>query len=113
MARDHIHGAQLIGLQLQRIHVNHDLAVPAAIGRRNGGAGNAGNLISNLELQVVVKLRLAQPLAFHGQQANGQARGVHLITTGGSVPCGRRRKSAMARLEIWVTSALASVPGWK
>ena len=73
----HIHGAQFMGLQLQRVDVHHDLAVAAAVGRRHGGARNARDLISNLELQVIVELRFGQALAVDGEQANRKARRVH------------------------------------
>ena len=35
------------------------------------------------------------------------------MTTGGSVPGGKRRRFAMARFEIIAISASALVPGWK
>ena len=40
-----------MGLQFQRVDVDHDLAVFAAVGRRDGRAGNARDLIANLVLQ--------------------------------------------------------------
>ena len=65
-------------LQLLRIDVDHDLSVAAAVGGRHRRAGNTGNLISNLKLEKVVELRLVQPLALHGEQANRQIRRVGL-----------------------------------
>ncbi len=70
-------------LQLERIHVDHELAVLAAERRRHRRAGHARDLVANLVLQVVVKLRLVQPLPLHGQQAHRQARSVHLQHHGG------------------------------
>ena len=51
--------------------------VLSAVGRRNRRAGNAGDLIANLKLQVVVQLSFVQPFATHGQQAHRQARCIH------------------------------------
>ena len=36
-----------------------------------------------------------------------------MSTTGGNVPGGRRRRFAMARLEMLVTDESGLVPGWK
>ena len=43
----------------------------------------------------------------------GRLEASNFSTTGGSVPGGRRFKSASARLDNCVTSASALVPGWK
>ena len=67
-----------MGLQLERVHVDHDLPVLAAVRRRHRRAGNTRDLVANLELQIIVQLRLVQPFALNGQQAHGQAGGVHL-----------------------------------
>ena len=73
----HVHRAQFVRLQLQRIHVHHDLAVFPAVGRRHRGAGNARDLVANLKLQIIVQLRFVEPLAIHREQANGKTRSVH------------------------------------
>ena len=43
----------------------------------------------------------------------GRLEASNFCTIGGSVPGGRRFRSAIARLEISVTSESAFVPGWK
>ena len=67
-----------MGLQFHRVHIDHKRAVLASKRRRHRGARDAGNLIANLILQVIVKLRLVQPLPLYGQQANWQARSIDL-----------------------------------
>ena len=99
--------------QLVGIDVHHDLAVLSAEGRRNLRALDDRDLIADLELRVVVQLRLVQPLALTVTRHTGRLEASNFSTTGGSVPGGRRFRSASARLEIWVTSASALVPGWK
>ncbi len=74
----HVHRTQLVRLQFQRVDVDHDLPVLAAVGRRHRSAGNARDLIANLKLQIVVELRFVEPLAIDGQQANRKTRCVHL-----------------------------------
>ena len=54
--RHHIHQAKVVRLKLQRINVNHDLAVSTAKGLRHGCAGHAGNLISYLELRQILQI---------------------------------------------------------
>ncbi len=73
-----IHGAQLMRLQLQRVDVNHDLAILPAKGLWHGSAGNIGDLVSNVVLAKVVELRLVKALAFQSDQANGQTGRVKL-----------------------------------
>src|SRR5579859_7659168 len=58
-----VHGAQLMRLQLERVHINHDLAVAAAKGLGNRGARNVGNLISNVEASEVLKLGFVEALS--------------------------------------------------
>ena len=45
--------------------------------------------------------------------ATGRLDASNFCTIGGSVPGGSRRRSAMARFAISLTSASAFVPGWK
>ncbi len=69
-------------LQLQRIDVDHDLAIFPAVGRRHRGARDTGNLVANLELQIIVQLSFVESLAIYGEQANGKARSIHLHDDG-------------------------------
>src|ERR1700730_15873580 len=73
-----VHWAQFVRLQLDGIHVHHDLPVLAAEGRRHGGTRNASNLVPYLILQIIVKLRFVQPLPLHSQQAHWQTRSIDL-----------------------------------
>jgi hypothetical protein len=67
-----------VSLQLHRIDVDHDLPILSAVGRRHGGSWNAGDLVSDLELQKVVQLGLVEPLPRNGQQTDRQTGGVDL-----------------------------------
>src|SRR3974390_143171 len=75
---DHIHRAHLRGLQLDRIDIELDLAILAAIGLRHGRTGHVGNLVANRELSLVMQLRFVQPLTFQRYQADGHAGGIKL-----------------------------------
>ena len=55
----HIHGTQFVRLQLQRVHIHHDLPVASAVRRRHGSARNSRNLVANAELQIIMKLGFA------------------------------------------------------
>ncbi len=63
-------------LQLERIDVNHDLTIFAAVRRRNGRAGNISDLVSDLILQVIVKLSFVQAFPLDGKQAHRKIRRV-------------------------------------
>ena len=78
-----------MSLQLQRVDVNHDLPVFATVGRRYRGARNARNLVSNLELEVIVKLCFVEPLTVYREKANGQAGRVYLHYNGGERSFGK------------------------
>ena len=54
-----------------------------------------------------------RPLPFNVIRHTGRLDASNFCTIGGSVPGGRRRRSAIARLEISLTSESALVPGWK
>ena len=71
-----------MGLQLQRINVDHDLPIFPAVWRRHRGAGDAGNLVANLKLEVIVKLSFVETLAIHSEQTNREARGIDLHDDG-------------------------------
>ena len=60
---DHVHEAQLAREQFVGIDVDHRLAVLAAEHRRNFGAFHHRDLIANLELRQIVKLRFGESLA--------------------------------------------------
>ncbi len=74
----HVHQAELVGLQLDRIDVDLDLAVLAAEGLRDRSAGHVGDLVAHLELADVVELRLVEAFAFQGDQADRQTGRVEL-----------------------------------
>ena len=60
------------------IDIDHRLAVLAAEHAGNLGALHHRDLVADLELRQVVKLRLVQSLALHGDQADRQTGGVEL-----------------------------------
>ena len=109
----HIHRAELGRLQLYRVDVELNLPVLASEGLRHRRTRHIRNLVTNIELSQVMQLRFIKSLAFQRYQAYRQAGGIELQHHGGSVPCGSRRKSAMARFAISLTAASGSVPGWK
>ena len=55
----HVHGAQLVSLEFQRVDVHHDLSILPAERLRDGSPGHAGNLISDRELRKVAQRSLA------------------------------------------------------
>src|SRR6185437_1126338 len=54
-----------------------------------------------------------RPSPFSVMSATGRLDASNFCTIGGSVPGGSRRRSAIARFEISLTSESALVPGWK
>ncbi len=52
-----VHHAQLVGLELERIDIDHDLPIASAERLRNRGAGHIGHLIAHVELTEVSQLR--------------------------------------------------------
>jgi hypothetical protein len=98
---DDVHDGQLVGLELQRVDVDHDLPVLPAERLRHGRTGDAGHLVAHGVLSEVPELRLVQALALERDQADGQARG------------GSLRRFASARFEICESAAFGSDPGWK
>ena len=54
-----------------------------------------------------------RPSPFSVIRQTGRLEASNFSTTGGSVPGGSLRRSAMARLEIVLTAESGSVPGWK
>ena len=75
---DHVHQAELVRFQLVRVRIHHDLAIAAAKRLRNAGARHTGHLIADRELRQIAQLRFIEPFPAHGDQTNGQARGVEL-----------------------------------
>jgi hypothetical protein len=53
------------------------------------------------------------PSPFNVIRQTGRLDASNFCTIGGSVPGGSRRRSAIARFEISLTSESASLPGWK
>ena len=68
----HVVDTQPVRFQLHRVDVNHHLAIRAAIGLRHRRALHAGYLVADVELGVVLQLRLIQPFPFHRDQADRQ-----------------------------------------
>ncbi len=64
--------------QLVGIHIDHGLAVLAAEDGGDFGALHHRDLIADLELGEIVKLRFVQALALHRDQADRQAGGIEL-----------------------------------
>src|ERR1700761_7428030 len=67
---DDIHQAQVARHELVRVYVNHDLPILAAEWRRYFGAFDNRDLVSNRKLRVIVKLGLAESLAFDGDETD-------------------------------------------
>ena len=112
-AIDHIHQAHVVRFELEWVDVDLDLAIAAAKGLRHRRAGDVRDLIAHLELRKVFQLRLVQPFAFERDQTDRLARCRHAEHDGRQCAAGRRRRSAMARLEMLLSAAFASVPGRK
>ena len=74
----HVHQAQLVRFQLERIGVQHHLAAASAERLRHRRARNAGQLIANHVLRDVLELRLGKAFASERQQADRQAGRVEL-----------------------------------
>lgn len=75
---DHIHQAQLPGLELHGIDIDHDLPVFAAewLGYRR--ARCSGYLVTDIKLAEVAQLRLVKALPRQRDQADGEAGSVEL-----------------------------------
>ena len=58
----HVHQAQLVASQFDRVDVHLDLPVLAAEGLRHGRAGHVRDLVANVELPEVVQLGFVQSL---------------------------------------------------
>ena len=97
-------------LQLQRIDVDLNLAIACRHRAAAPMRRDIGDLVAHLELRQVLELRLVQALAFERDQADRLAGSVMPSTTGGSVPGGNRRRSAIARLEMLLSAALGRCP---
>ena len=74
----YIHNADLMSLQLQGIHIDHDLAVLAAERGGHGSAGDPGHLIADDVVANVAQLRFAHAFALQRNEADRQAGGVKL-----------------------------------
>ena len=57
---DDVHHAQLVGFELERVDINHDLPVTAAKGLRDRGAGHIGHLVAHIVLPEVAQLGLGE-----------------------------------------------------
>ena len=102
-----------MGLEFEGIDVYLNLAVSAPVRLRHRRALDVGYLVAHLKLRDVFELRFVKALAFQRNQANRLAGASIPSTTGGNVPGGRRRKSAIARLAMLLSAAFGSVPGLK
>ena len=71
---DHVHWAELVGLELERIDVNHDLAVLAAKRLGNRCARDVRDLVADVVLAQIVQLRFVKALALKGNEANRETR---------------------------------------
>src|SRR5215469_4482310 len=63
-------------LELQRIDINHNLAITPTEGLRNGSTGHVGNLISYGIPAKVLHLCFVETLPLQGDEANWKARSV-------------------------------------
>ena len=59
---DHIHHAELVRLQLQRIDVDHDLPIASAERLRHRCAGHVRDLVAHVVLAEIAQLRFVQSL---------------------------------------------------
>ena len=107
----HIHQAHVVGFELERIDVDLNLPITAAVRLRHRCAGHVRDLIAHLELREILELGFVEPSPLSVTRQTGWLDAVMPSTTGGSVPEGSRRRSAMARLEMLLSAELASVPG--
>ena len=73
---DDVVEAEVAGLHLERVDVNLNLAVGAAVGLRDRGALDVGDLIADLELSEIFELRFVEAFAFEGDQADRLRGGV-------------------------------------
>ncbi len=92
-----VHGADLPRFQLQRIHVELNLAPGSAEGLWNRRSGYACQLIANKVLRDVLQVAVRHSFAVHGHQTNGQAGRVRFEnhrrqSTGGQILHIRDRK---------------------
>ena len=90
---NHVHHAHLPREQLVWIDVDHGLPVLAPEHGRDFRTVDHRDLIADLELGEIVKLRFIQPFAFHGNQANRKAGGVELQHQ-------RRQRSGRQALQV-------------
>src|SRR5580698_5130907 len=66
----HIHHTELRRFELQRIDIDHDLAIRAAVGLRNRSSGDVRDLVAHCELRHILELRLIHACALERNQAN-------------------------------------------
>src|SRR6185437_878275 len=99
-----IHGTEVVSLQLKRVDIDHDLAVFASEGRRHRGSRYSRQLVTHRKLPRSRSWVSLRPCPFNVIRHTGRLDASNFSTTGGSVPGGKRRRLAMARFEIMVTS---------
>ncbi len=75
---DHIGGGEAVGAQLVGVEIDHDLAVAAAGGRRQGDAGNRRQGLAHLVQAVIVELLLVQRVRGQAELQHRHAGGVEL-----------------------------------
>ena len=71
-----------MGFELVGVGVDHDLPVASAKRLRDAGAGNARDLIADLELGEIAKLGFVEAFAFEGDKADGEAGCIELQNHG-------------------------------
>ena len=101
----HVVQAQVARLELQRIDVDLNLAVGSAVRLRHRRALNVGDLVAHLKLRQILEPVSFSPWPFSVTRQTGCVDAVMPSTTGGSVPGGRRRRSAIARLAMLLNAA--------
>src|ERR1700683_5623692 len=90
----HVHHRELVSFEFDRIDINLDLPVLAAVRLRYGSAGNVGDLIPYLKLRQIFEPRLVETLAFERDQTHWKIRSVELQHNRRQ---GSRRKSPQIR----------------
>src|ERR1700733_1138580 len=88
-AIDYVHEAHVVGFELQRIDIDLNLAITAAIRLRHGSAGHVGDLVADLELCEVFEIGLVEAFAFERDEAYGLARCGHAEHDGRQRPGGQ------------------------
>src|SRR6202050_3724038 len=73
-----VHHGELLSFKFDRIDINLDLPILAAVRLRHGSAGNVGDLIPYLKLRQIFEPRLVETLTFQCDQTHRKIRSVEL-----------------------------------